>query len=213
LLGGLVWISPSPITRRTDSLRGPPTWSWASTSLGSDGNKQPSSTEDVCCCRYEGPLSGKCAEVVDFQVVNENGDIFGQVISASLELKGSWKHLNDAEDALKPNFIDGRTCGIKFGYRNQRTNFEKKNSHVVMCALDEPPGPHGYSQNSLRAQTIYFVLGEGRSDSWGGRGLLRALILEPVEESEKTYRRIGLASISKYNEKVAEWPVKSVVII
>jgi hypothetical protein len=85
----------------------------------------------------------------------------------------------------------------------------------IICTFDEPPGMGGYCQDTLHPDLIYLQIGKWRTEDMHpeGIGTLYALILEPVEGSEDTYKRVGIAEIPEENGEADRWPIKTVTII
>jgi hypothetical protein len=215
LLNGLRW---TPVAARDskNGIKGPPTWSWASTSL-QQGDPCWQKGLPYYACGYECRLGYDTAEVVNCAVVNENEDGYGQVISASLKLKGRWLYTNSmlARNSAPVRFVDTQKLGYNFGsISDDKMNNLSWGRRTIVCALDELPGPQGYEPEELGANTIYFQLGVwGRSEKEDVRhGRLSALILKPVDGNESTYERIGLAVIMNHSEAQG-WPIRTVTII
>jgi hypothetical protein len=81
---------------------------------------------------YQPTTEGSSTEVKDCWVVNENGDEYGQVISATLTLKGSWRYLNRENIVSQVDFVkaEGRPFSPFIEKDDQDT------SKRIQCSLN-----------------------------------------------------------------------------
>jgi hypothetical protein len=191
--------------------KGPPSWSWVSlppldTKLTIFAEEDRDITYDV--------------ELVRFNAVNVNGNIYGLIESASLTLRGRWQRCDGLDE---PHFNTRDNCRILFpqdiGERREtyeeRSRLEENQHHLgVVATLDTPEG------DSLNPQAIYLQLGKQkrRPAIWHKYGeeplwVFQALILELVEGKIEEYRRVGIAEIRVDLAEGDGWNVKAFTII
>jgi hypothetical protein len=155
-LSGLLWVRLR--LGSTTNAGGPPSWSWAK--CGGEGNE---STIEILS-RFEYPLDlgeefDACGtEVVDLVVVNEDGGISGQVISASLTLKARWRYLNLGTDAGLPKLTAFHGLGLTL-HDIKSDQEEPRIPRPIVCALDRFLEPDVWTQQILSSHVIYVQIG------------------------------------------------------
>ena len=232
ILGGLSWIAYGQ-KQSGDFSTSSPSWSWVSMQKGFFGDGR--GIVDFYRWNLDG-WSGTGflympAEVLDVSIKNKFGDIYGQVESASITLKGPCQLM---KQCLSPPFFINKALTSILGDCKFMNKFDLLPSRFnnIYCIMDYASATqNNYSALDLNPNVIYFRL--GKCERWEMRHLRLfekfytpkrplpkrvndawlALILEPVENCADTFRRIGIAEISTEIQGLESWPVKTVVIV
>jgi hypothetical protein len=151
-------------------------------------------------------------EVVDLAVVNEDGDISGQVISASLTLKAGWRYLNLGADAGLPKLTAFHGLGLTF-HDIKSDQEELRIPRLIACAPDRFLEPDVWTQQILSLHVICVQIGRWLDETTYFRGFVWALLLEPVDWEVDTFRRIGVATVPDHLGDPSLWPLRTFVIV
>lgn len=194
---GLMWRSSGGKVE-SNFASAPPSWSWATLN-------GPRPNKGYRICNPGEKNLREHAELVGHSVVTADDNIFGQVISASLTIRGRYEYLR----RLKPTKIvsDNRDIFDVRSYISEEFPFS------IRCTLDKRQDANiGVKQLllALRSDAIYLEIAKRQDDQ--GRHRIEALILEPSMESD-TYKRVGTAYMYGPDCEHWCWEHRLVVII
>jgi hypothetical protein len=198
---GLLWLPLRWATRSKDTRV--PSWSWASIN-------QP------CCFDNLGYLTQYCegfrAEILDVTVNTVDDNLYGQVLSASLVLKGGCRSLDHWDGVLVSTFDKTKSnSGDLDFWKAGYAQFKKNSATPILFMLDEEANLltcHAdlVQKGATCIQIAKFISGMCRKE------IIFCLMLEPTGRREDEYQRIGIVLIRSDN--IAEsWDVKTLTIV
>ena len=180
----ILWYTSGNATRLVDNIA--PSWSWASLDF---------STVDCHLFHQSGSDIGhnilRLARVLSIDVSYVGTDEFGQVASARMSIRGRCMEIEHWHKSEK-----GFKCHLDVG-RSQK--FAQGLESLPLDAL--------FMQITCIEQDFVEV----GVDRWSRKGVFKALILQPDNEIEGEYRRIGVADISL--ERGQGWSTQTLTVI
>ncbi|CZR60249.1 uncharacterized protein PAC_10145 [Phialocephala subalpina] len=210
---GLLWQAIWSVSRSSETAC--PSWSWASMNLPWNGVRQ------LYLDTYE---PGPRATILDVNVVNTAGNPFGEVISASLTMRGHYHALGHWMDERLP--VYNTEClfnDMKLAHRgtNPREYVDCATAPPgrVICTLDErPTDVHEAHKRMKQRDVICMQIGKfGQYKSRGARQKLGetiyALLLESAGQESGEYIRIGIAEIPEEDGMADGWDLKTVTVV
>lgn len=208
---GLLWQSQWNVTRPSETSN--PSWSWASIDLPWNRGYRR-----LYLDTYE---DGPRAEILDVSVLNAGVNPFGEVLSASLTMRGHYRMLDHWVDEHLPVYNTKDWLGdMKLAHRGRDP--KKYNDCAtappgrIICTLDKRPTNEAEAhEDMLQRQVICMQIGRfGHYDVYRKFSVtVYALMLDPTGQEPEEYRRIGIAEIPEEDRMAEGWELKTVKIV
>jgi len=171
-----------------------PSWSWASLNFSPIGIEVP-----FWRIFHIGHEIKPIAEILNFSVTNTGPDAYGQVSSASLEVRSKYREISEVVDEGTRLILDYTPQTIP---REQRHHWDlqevEDSDKYYQDSVSSIPPTAGFLQ-------ILRVHGEPSSHTW-------CLVVIPVAGTRRTFQRIGVASFVTWGETKG-WVTKRVTLI
>ncbi|KAH7378118.1 heterokaryon incompatibility protein-domain-containing protein [Cadophora sp. MPI-SDFR-AT-0126] len=217
---GLLWQS-SDFSQETED-KSCPSWTWASVKLPSWDRRL--NTEKYAACHR--------ATIMDVKVNTYGENEFGRVRSGTLKLECMVKALTEWKEPLLPVYneyagdFDSMRMHTRYLHSDDSVRYVPPPVGRLLCTTDIRPDNadacHSdmIERRAICAQIASFKIPDCRTNQyqydeeitqWGV--VVYGLILEPIDESEKVYRRIGIVEIAEEDGLADNWETREVMIV
>lgn len=217
---GLLWHTLWPGATLTSTYVAP-SWSWASLRSGSYYNRRllTDLVPDEQGIRMFSLIKLSPLEVATIRNIElkmRQDDVFGQVESGFLTLKGPCQDI--CRCSIPPSFLDCFSDGGDYilTYTNVQKMFKSSEDApelAAICTVSNFAGrPCTEDEDSQHTQCLVaHIISSKRLVN--EKKIAFALILEPAEDNDGNYRRIGLAILLEDVKSSKIWPTREITVV